>query len=117
MIISYYFFFSFFFLGPHLRHMGVPRLGVKSELQLLVYATATAMWDPSRICDLHPHGYKLGSLPLCHRGNSLFSLSSQVKQEAMHFVCRRWTFSIGGQILPEKCRDSVLPAEERNVSH
>ena len=23
------------FLGPHLRHMKVPRLGVKSELQLL----------------------------------------------------------------------------------
>ena len=30
-----------FFLGPHLRHMEVPRLGVKLELQLLAYATAT----------------------------------------------------------------------------
>ena len=30
-----------------------PRLGVKSELQLLVYAIATAMQDPSHICDLH----------------------------------------------------------------
>ena len=37
------FFFLIFFclLGPHLQHMGVPRLGVKSELQLLAYATAT----------------------------------------------------------------------------
>ena len=26
------FFFFFFFLGPHPRHMEVPRLGVKSEL-------------------------------------------------------------------------------------
>ena len=33
-------------LGPHLRHMEFPRLGVKSELQLLAYATATAMSDP-----------------------------------------------------------------------
>ena len=33
--------------------MEVPRLGVKSELQLLAYAAATAMWDPSRFCDLH----------------------------------------------------------------
>ena len=33
--------------------MEVPRLVVKSELQLLAYATVTAMWDPSRVCDLH----------------------------------------------------------------
>ena len=31
--------------------MEVPRLGVKSELQLLAYATA--MWDLSHTCDLH----------------------------------------------------------------
>ena len=30
----------FFFLGPHLQHMEVPRLGLKSELQLSVYITA-----------------------------------------------------------------------------
>ena len=33
--------------------MEVPRLGVKLELQLLVYTTATAMQDPSRIGNLH----------------------------------------------------------------
>ena len=31
-------------------HMEVPRLGVESELQLLAYATATAMPNPSLIC-------------------------------------------------------------------
>ena len=47
-------FFAFFFpLGPHLWDMEVPRLGVELELQLLAYTTATAMRDPSRICDLH----------------------------------------------------------------
>ena len=47
-------FFSFcLFLGPLLWYMEVPRLGVELELQLPAYATATAMWDPSRICDLH----------------------------------------------------------------
>ena len=30
----------FFFLGPHLWHIDVPRLGVESELQLLDYTTA-----------------------------------------------------------------------------
>ena len=33
--------------------MEVPRLGVKLELQLLGYTTATATWDLSRVCDLH----------------------------------------------------------------
>ena len=32
---------TFFFLGPHLPHMEVPRLGVEWELQLLASATAT----------------------------------------------------------------------------
>ena len=33
--------------------MEVPRLGMESELHLLVYTTATAMQDPSCICELH----------------------------------------------------------------
>ena len=41
------------FLGLHLRHMEVPRLGVKLELQMLAYTIATATQDPSCICNLH----------------------------------------------------------------
>ena len=33
--------------------MEVPRLGVKSELQLLAHTTATAMQDPIQVCNLH----------------------------------------------------------------
>jgi len=33
--------------------MEFPKLGVESELQLLAYATATAMQDPSYVGDLH----------------------------------------------------------------
>ena len=44
--------FSYFFLRPHLQHREVPRIGVKSELQMLAYTTATAIPDPSCICDL-----------------------------------------------------------------
>ena len=47
-------FIYFCFLGLHLWHMGVPRLGVKSELQLQANATAIAMQDLSRVFDLHP---------------------------------------------------------------
>ena len=47
------FVFCFAFLGLHLQHMEVPRLGVKSELQLLDYATDMAMWGLGHICKLH----------------------------------------------------------------
>ena len=47
--------FSLFFLGLHLQHMEIPRLGVESELQPPASTTATAPQDPSHICKLH-HG-------------------------------------------------------------
>ena len=50
---GFWFFFFLPFLGPHPLHMEVPRLGVESQLLLLAYARATAMQDPSHICDLH----------------------------------------------------------------
>ena len=54
MVILFYHFFVFLpFLGPLLRHMEVPRLGLQSDLQLPAYARATATQDPSRICTLH----------------------------------------------------------------
>ena len=46
------FIYLFFFLGLHLQHMEFPQLGVELELQLPAYTTATAMPDPSHICDL-----------------------------------------------------------------
>ena len=33
--------------------MEVPTLGIKLELQLRAYTTATATWDLSHVCDLH----------------------------------------------------------------
>ena len=53
IIIGFYFIYFFIFLGPHPHHTEVSRLGVKSELQLPSYTTATAMPDPSRIRALH----------------------------------------------------------------
>ena len=54
-------YYSFWFLGSHLWHAEVPRLGVESELQLLASTTATAMPDPESTergqgWNLHPHG-------------------------------------------------------------
>ena len=47
-IFFLFLFIIFFFLWLHLQHMEVPRLGVESELQLLAFTTATAMWDLRR---------------------------------------------------------------------
>ena len=40
--------------------MQVPRLGIKLELQPLAYATATAMPDPSHVCDLYHSSQQYG---------------------------------------------------------
>ena len=45
--------FAFYLLGVHPWHMEFPRLGVKSELQLPAYTTATATWDLSCVCNLY----------------------------------------------------------------
>ena len=55
-ILIFFFFFSFFvfcFSGPYLQHTEVSRLGVKSELQLPAYTTATATQDQSCIFNLN----------------------------------------------------------------
>ena len=46
--------YLFAFLGPYLQHMEVARLGVESELWLLAYTIATAMWDPSHVRNQPP---------------------------------------------------------------
>ena len=63
-----FFFFLSFFLGLHLQHMEVPRLGVQSELQLPAYTAATAMWDPSRVCHLHHSSWQCQILNSMGRG-------------------------------------------------
>ena len=47
-----------FFLGPHVRHMEGPRLGVESELQQPACTTATATPDLSLTCDLSRNLYQ-----------------------------------------------------------
>ena len=51
LFILFYFIFVAF-LGLHLWHMKVPRLGVETQLQVPAYARATEVWDTSHICNL-----------------------------------------------------------------
>ena len=81
------FYFYFCFLGPHLRHREVPRLGVEWELQLLAYTTATTTQGPSHICDLHHSSQQRRILnPLNKAGDRTCILmdSSQVLNPLSH---------------------------------
>ena len=53
LLFHFIYLFIFVSLGPHPQHMEVPRLGAKSELQLLAYAPATATPDLSHVCNPH----------------------------------------------------------------
>ena len=46
-------FFFFVLLGLYPWHVEVPKPQVQLELQLLAYATSTAMPDLNHVCDLH----------------------------------------------------------------
>ena len=61
-ILDTIFLFLPFFLGPCLQHMEVPRLGVKSELQLPGLPHGHSMQDPHPICNLYTAHGNAGSL-------------------------------------------------------
>ena len=58
----FFFFFFFCFLGSHLWHMEVSRLGVESELQFPAYTTAKETQYLSCICDYTTAHGNIGSL-------------------------------------------------------
>ena len=68
-------------------HMGVPRLGSESELQLLAYTTAPAMWDLSHICNLYHslwHQQILSPLSRAMDQNRILMDTSQVHNPLSH---------------------------------
>ena len=90
------------FIGLHRWHMEMPRLGSKSELQLLVYTTATAMPDPNCICDLH-HSSKqhwiLNPLSDARDRNHVLTDISQVLKPLSHDGNSRKYFQLQDKIL------------------
>ena len=60
--------------------MEFPRLGVKSQLQLQGYATATTMLDLSRVCDLHYSSWQHQILnPLSGAKDQIFILMDTIQ--------------------------------------
>ena len=82
---GYHLFFFFGFLGQHLQHMEILRLGVESELQLPAYTTATATLDLSSICELHHNSRQCWVLnPLMEARNRTCIL---LDISGIHFRC------------------------------
>ena len=103
--------YNFFFLGSHQRHTEVPRLGVEYELQLLAYTTATAMENPSHICDPHHSPWQWQILnPLSEARDQTHDLmdTSQVRfcwattgTPKLVYRDKGYVIMIKGSILPE----------------
>ena len=87
---AFMFFFSFFFLGLHQRHIEVPRLGIKSELQLPAYAIACG--NAGSLMHWVRLGIKLASSltlcqvlnPLSHNGHSELMVYCTLKDHTLH---------------------------------
>uniref|UniRef100_A0A8D0PQP5 Uncharacterized protein n=1 Tax=Sus scrofa TaxID=9823 RepID=A0A8D0PQP5_PIG len=88
----YYFIYLFIcFFGPHPWHIEVPRLGVKSELQLPAYATATATQDLSHVCDLHHSS----------RQRRILNPLSEARDQTRNLMVPRW--------IPFRCATTRTP--------
>ena len=89
-LLSFFFFsfFSFFFLGPAVEHMEVPRLGVESELQLPAYTTATARRDPSHICELHHSSWQCWILDPMSKARNRTCILTDTSQILFHCTLR-----------------------------
>ena len=68
--------------------MRAPRLGAKSELQLPVYTTATAMRHPSCICDLHHSSRQYRTLNSLSKARDRTWVLTDAGQ-----ICFNWTMT------------------------
>ena len=83
-IILFYFILIFLLCRATSAAYGSSQLRVKSELQLLAYATAPAMWDRNPICNLH-HGSQQGQI---------LNLLSEAKNKTHSLLDTSWVCNL-----------------------
>ena len=96
--------------------MEVPRLRVQSELQLMVYATATATQDLSYVCDLHHSSWQHQILSLLHKARDQ-TLNLMVTSwicfccatTGTPYLVKLFFFFFFGLWLLDKCARRVFP--------
>ena len=86
MNFGFFLFVCFAFLGPHMQHIEIPRLGVESELQVLGWATAISMQDLSHICDLYHSSWQYQILNPLNKAWYQTWILMDISQ-----VCHPWT--------------------------
>ena len=86
--------FVFFFWGPHLRHMEIPRLGVELELQLLAFSTLTVMLGLSWVCRLYHSSWQCWILNPLSKGRNWTWILMDTSQ-----VCYYWA-TMGTAVQP-----------------
>ena len=99
----------FFVLGPHPRHMEVPRLGVESRsrsLQLPAYTTATATPDLNHIFD---PGHSLWE----HR---ILNLLSEARDQTPPSQRQHWVLNPPSHIANSQLWSTTLVLDENTLS-
>ena len=97
--------------------MEVPRLGVELEMQLLAYATATAMPDPNYVCNLHRSSQQHQILnPLSqgsstHRARDWTCVLKDARQICFHWDMMGMTRSLYSKSSSKFLNDNI-PLEE-----
>ena len=110
-------YFFFCFLGLHLWHMEVPRLGVHLELQLLAYTTATATLDPSHVYNLHHSSWQRQILnPLSEARDQTRNLMGFVSTAPQQELQGRFTFKAlcSPQLMAVSDQNSQIGGHDRD---
>ena len=106
--------YLFFFGGPHLWHMEVPKQGVESELQWWAYATATgihassvtnteACGNAGSLTHCERPGIKLkSSRTLCQVLNPPSHNRNLISRLLKYSICKSWSYSNGLSIFQFK---------------
>ena len=89
-------------LGLYLWHIEVPRLGVELKLQLLAYARAIAVRDPSHVCNL----YHSSQQP------QILNLSEARDQTTTSWFLVRFISAVPQQELPAKGLERRMRAHQ-----
>ena len=92
-----FFFFLNLFLGLHMWHVEVPRLGVQLELQLPAYTTATAMPAPNPLSEARDRTHNLTVPSWIHpdaprRENSILLFLKKKKKKKSAFGFREFPY-------------------------
>ena len=101
--------------------MEIPRLGAESELQLLAYTTATAIPDPSCVCDTTTHSNSRSLTHYVRPGfepMSSWVLVSSVTTEPQQELQNRLTLQLDAKLsksLNSQIRASVADFEAQDA--